>query len=157
MIVLNEKSMILPHHPDRQAESKGLWAIGYWRATFEQAQATREMNSFLSWLGKVVSSVTVQLPDPRDFVDPAWDPTERDRVIFYLRSGKRLTSYFGYSTCRFKCGIDDRDMGDADLTDGTYVWPEGFAHYLDRHHVRPPEVFVQHVHHQWDLALRGGR
>jgi hypothetical protein len=36
-------------------------------------------------------------------------------------------------------------MGRAELTDGVYVWPEGLAHYLEKHNVRLPKEFVQHV------------
>jgi hypothetical protein len=85
------------------------------------------------------------LSSPQDFVDPSWDPAERDMVIVYLRKGRVLDRYMGYSTCRFKCGIDNADMGDADLTDGTFVWPEGFSHYLEKHSVRPGQDFVNHV------------
>lgn len=37
------------------------------------------------------------------------------------------------------------DMGSADLSDGTYLWPEGLAHYVEKHHVRLPAEFVKHV------------
>lgn len=36
-------------------------------------------------------------------------------------------------------------MGGDDLTDGTYCWPEGLAHYLEHHAVRLPEAIVQHI------------
>lgn len=35
-------------------------------------------------------------------------------------------------------------MGCTTLTDGKYVWPEGLAHYVSVHAVRPPEDFVRH-------------
>lgn len=35
-------------------------------------------------------------------------------------------------------------MGCTTLTDGKYVWPEGLAHYISEHAVRPPEDFVKH-------------
>jgi len=43
---------------------------------------------------------------------------------------------------REDCG---RHNGSAELADGTYCWPEGLAHYLEAHQVRPPEEFVEHV------------
>ena len=36
-------------------------------------------------------------------------------------------------------------MGCCTLTDGTYVWPEGLAHYVSEHAVRPPEDFIKHA------------
>lgn len=36
-------------------------------------------------------------------------------------------------------------MGCTTLTDGKYVWPEGLAHYVTAHAVRPPEEFVRHA------------
>ena len=38
-----------------------------------------------------------------------------------------------------------RRMGDSDLTDGTWVWPEGLVHYVDAHRLPLPKEFVDHV------------
>ena len=91
---------------------------------------------------------TAGLPNPKDCADPQWDTGERRRVIRYLRSGKEFANYLGYSWCRMDCGIPDNKLGSRDLTDGTYVWPEGFAHYVEKHNVKPPEHFLQHVRSQ---------
>jgi hypothetical protein len=85
------------------------------------------------------------LPDPRDAVDPDWETAERRRVIEYLRDAETIASYCGYSWCRFRCGIHDSEMGTCDLTDGAWVWPEGYAHYLEAHDVKPPDDFLEHV------------
>lgn len=82
-----------------------------------------------------------QWPSPTDFVDPGWDEDDRDQVADYLARGFVIRAYMGYSPCRI-CG---RDNGSLELSDGTYVWPEGLAHYLVEHGVRPPEPFVSHV------------
>jgi hypothetical protein len=37
------------------------------------------------------------------------------------------------------------DMGFRDLFDGVWIWPEGLAHYVERHSVRLPEEFVDHM------------
>jgi len=34
-------------------------------------------------------------------------------------------------------------MGTRCLTDGRWVWPEGLAHYIEVHHVRLPEEYVE--------------
>jgi len=44
-----------------------------------------------------------------------------------------------YSHCLSK------EMGCASLTDGVYVFPEGLAHYIRRHNVRPSRAFVAHI------------
>ncbi len=92
--------------------------IGYWQSTQEP-----------EW------------PDPREFVDDAWDDTERDIVARYLDSGRVPWIQMGISTCRF-CG---RENGCAELTDGTYLWPEGLSHYVSDHGVRLPAPVVDHI------------
>ena len=90
------------------------------------------------------------LPDPRLLVDPSWDPDVKKRVVDYLKRGW-LPNYeaMGYSYCRFHCGIDDRLMGHREFTDGVWLWPEGFSHYVEVHSVRLPSEFLDH------LQLRG--
>ncbi len=82
------------------------------------------------------------LPRPQALVG-GWQPRERDLVLRYLRAGKVLVRYPDASFCRFDCG--EQAMGKSDLTDGRYVWPEGLAHYVERHDVRLPDSFVAHV------------
>lgn len=81
-------------------------------------------------------------PDVRRFIDPSWDRVERNRVIAYVSDPRfRGDGYRGWSDCRI-CG---KNNGRSDFTDGVYVWPEGFGHYLSQHDVRPPADFVAHV------------
>lgn len=75
------------------------------------------------------------LPDPRSYQDPAWDSVERSKVIRYLMTGRFVTAYMGSSRCRF-CG---QTNGSTELTDGVWLWPDGFAHYLEEHDVKPPQ------------------
>lgn len=82
-----------------------------------------------------------KFPWPGDFLDLSWDAEERQKVVEYLLSQPKTAHYMGVSECRF-C---DTDCGSADQSDGTYVWPEGFAHYIEKHGVRPPAEFVHHV------------
>ena len=84
-------------------------------------------------------------PNPYDLVDTKWNATERERVVRYLCAGKQAMAWMGYSWCRFECGIDDSAMGVLDLTDGIWIWPEGFAHYVEKHDVKPPREFVEFV------------
>lgn len=86
------------------------------------------------------------LPYPSECTDAAWDPAERARVLEYLRAqGSVHASYFGHSQCRI-CAAEN---GCHDLTDGTHIWPSGYAHYIEQHQVKPPPDFLAH-------ALRGG-
>lgn len=88
-------------------------------------------------------------PDPQSFVDPSWRDGERSIVVRHLQTGTLVNQYRGLSPCRF-CG---RHNGSAELTDGSFCWPEGLAHYLTDHDVRLPEEFVEHVMSD-DVAAR---
>lgn len=95
----------------------------------------------LQRIGYWSSNDDSELPDPRTLVDVAWEATTRDRVVEYLRAGRVQWIQMGYSTSRF-CGMPN---GTAELTDGTYLWPEGLAHHLTDHAVRLPDEFVAFV------------
>ena len=45
-----------------------------------------------------------------------------------------------------------------DLTDGRWVWPQGFAHYVEVHGVRPPQAFLDDIAPElpdaWGSVLR---
>ncbi len=81
-------------------------------------------------------------PDPAWFIDEAWDDTEKQTVIEYLKKGTALAHYRGFSWCRFKCS---GGYGSADMTDGTYIYPEGLVHYLENHHIKLPDAFINHI------------
>jgi hypothetical protein len=80
-------------------------------------------------------------PTPAQFIDEDWNADEREIVADYLLRGFVSRTYMGYSQCRI-CGVDN---GALELSDGDYVWPEGFAHYVLEHRIRPPAPFVDHV------------
>jgi hypothetical protein len=82
-----------------------------------------------------------QYPRVQSMVDWSWDRSHRAEIVKYLRGARRGDCYYGYSNCRI-CG---QQNGSCDLTDGVYVWPEGFAHYVESHGVRPPIDFIEHV------------
>ena len=70
---------------------------------------------------------------------------DADFILPYLRSGVIAEQYRGFSWCRFHCGVEHHKMGSRDLTDGTWVWPEGLAHYVEVHRVGLPAEFLKHV------------
>lgn len=82
-------------------------------------------------------------PDPAWFVDDDWATSERGRVLTYLRGGVTPWVAAGVSWCRFRC--EGRWCGSAELSDGRFLWPEGLAHYVERHGVRLPREFVTHA------------
>jgi len=92
-------------------------------------------------------------PRPEEFVDSEWDLDERDLVADYLGRGFVARSCMGLSRCRL-CGEQN---GALELTDGFFVWPEGLAHYVHEHGVRPPARFVGHAVRRteaWEIAER---
>jgi hypothetical protein len=84
-------------------------------------------------------------PDVRELVDPGWRPGDRARIVRYLRAGHLLWGFLGNSTCRFDCGINRHacGTGSCERTDGEWAWPDGLAHYVERHAVRLPDEFVE--------------
>lgn len=135
--------MILDRLPDRPGRVTGLQYIGYWhsvgldRLTGLPTQTGHEFNRYLEHFE--------YLPVPSYFVDTTWDAQEKALVLAYLRAGTPLDHWRGFSWCRFGCDHRTAEQGTADLSDGTYVWPSGFPHYIERHHVRVPQEFVDHI------------
>lgn len=81
-------------------------------------------------------------PKAHEWVDVDWDSTERELVAAYLAGGMRAPyAAGGPSECRI-CGCAN---GNLELTDGTYLWPEGLSHYVRDHSVRLPKEVIGHV------------
>ena len=90
----------------------------------------------------------LELPHPREYVDQSWDCSERDRAITYLEQSYHLTRFScGWSWCRFGCsgGESTPEMGHGECTDGVWLFPEGFLHYVRHHAVKPPHDFLEHM------------
>jgi hypothetical protein len=86
-----------------------------------------------------------KLPHPREYIDQSWDSLERDRAISYLEQSYHLTRFsLGYSWCRFGCKSKS-EMGNGECTDGVWLFPEGFLHYVRHHAVIPPHEFLAHM------------
>lgn len=80
-------------------------------------------------------------PEPLDLCDETWSASERDTIASYLHDGMIAKTWMGHAQCRL-CG---ESIGSSDLTDGTFIWPEGLSHYVTEHAVRPPQAFIQHA------------
>ena len=90
----------------------------------------------------------LELPHPREYVDESWDSSERKRVLIYLKQSNYLTLVSaGWSWCRFGCfgGESTPEMGHGECTDGVWLFPEGFLHYVRHHAVKPPHDFLEHM------------
>lgn len=82
-----------------------------------------------------------KFPPPQELVID-YCATTRTRVANYLDAGSVFAEYRGISWCRFCCG---HGLGNCDLTDGEWVWPQGLSHYVRDHNVRLPEQFIEYA------------
>jgi hypothetical protein len=141
-------------------EIRSLRAVGYWRPSVVKLQRELECG----YGGRPRQEIDAQkvarrnwrrhpLPDPACLAWAGWDPVELPGVLAYLRTGQEWIRFNGWSYCRFECGINSGALGDRDLTDGVWVWPEGLAHYVETHTVRMPDEFIDHMRSQaWRMA-----
>jgi hypothetical protein len=78
-------------------------------------------------------------PTIQEYTDYHWYGKEKENVIKYLSLKHTVDgAYMGYSNCRV-CG---KINGNEEYTDGKYVWPEGYLHYITEHNVIPPYSFI---------------
>jgi hypothetical protein len=116
--------------------------------TMRTVDLTRSQIHDLKRVGFWWSDYEPALPHPREYVDQAWDPSERDLAITYLEQCYYLTWIAcGYSWCRFGCwgGKSWHELGHGEYTDGVWLFPEGFPHYVRHHAVKPPADFLEHM------------
>src|SRR5947209_3270023 len=99
-----------------------LKAVGFWRDTH---------------------GVFRHCPRPQWLVERGWHAAELDRIIEYLRAGHDFVACCGWSVCRFRGCREGERNGSGNFTDGEWYWPEGLAHYVERHAVLLPEAFVE--------------
>jgi len=102
-------------------------------------------------IGYWASDDEPNLPHPQNFYDDTVEIKERELVINYLKNGLRLHDWMGFSYCRFGCQVSREEIGNACLTDGVYIWPEGLVHYVETHKVWLPEIFITHVKSRFPL------
>lgn len=120
----NGCNYILPDTKPKQ-QIPILKLIGYWRDPDDASE--------------------MHYPDPDDLIDFGWLPEERHELASYLRPEQFMFGQWGYSWCRFHCGVTHTEMGSREFTDGVWMWPEGLAHYVEHHGVMLPDAFVEHA------------
>ena len=119
--------------------------VGYWREDPEPPSMLSAVLAFArgELVGHRFADALANLPWPGDLVDKTWDSGARLLVTQYVNDERfKHIGYLGYSHCRL-CPLPTN--GTSDYSDGVYVWPEGFGHYIEAHGVRPPAEFVAHV------------
>jgi len=79
--------------------------------------------------------------------------TADESLTWEQRRAARRTASKNSTDANLSSRQETLDMGRGELTDGVYVWPEGLAHYLEKHNVRLPQEFVDHV--LKSIELRG--
>jgi hypothetical protein len=92
-------------------------------------------------LGYWGSGEAGSLPDPRFLADSQWDDIEREDVEDFLSRGFVYRAFMGVAKCRI-CG---EQVGNLELSDGTFCWPEGLVHYVRAHKISLPREFIDHV------------
>ncbi|TDH72952.1 hypothetical protein CCR75_006392 [Bremia lactucae] len=97
-------------------------------------------------------SLSTDRPNPLRLVDNLWfaniDAGQLRIIKLYLTQAHVESYELAYSFCRFNCqlALDQPSvMGACTMTDGVYCWPEGYWHYINHHHVKPPHDFLSHV------------
>lgn len=100
---------------------------------------TDHLKKFGYW--KSDCRLDAHLPNPVEFVDVDWSADERDDVLLAIGRAAVANRWKGWSNCRM-CG---KMNGSACMTLNGWVFPEGLAHYIRDHGVRPPNEFVSSV------------
>lgn len=146
-------AMAAARGPVEMAAARGRKAIGYWLEKKERQPTIEEVRR-----RRNPQHEAHGLLWPGDFIDEEWSHAERALVVIYLKQTleSETMGWMGYSECRLcreKAGprllgtrLEHWECnGTRDFGDGVYVWPEGYAHYVEIHAVKPPEDFIEHV------------
>jgi hypothetical protein len=144
--VYQSRRLILDFHPDCPGRKldKPLKFLGYWHSVSVMEDKFGVPLKTGIDFDRYQERVGSAMPLPHEWIDKSWNEAERQAVLAYLRVQPAWEHWRGYSWCRFD-GCDNRRLGTTDRSDGTYVWPEGFAHYIEKHGVKPPDEFIRHV------------
>lgn len=82
-----------------------------------------------------------KLPLPELFIGDPWNEEEKKATIEHIKKGKEYATSAGFSTCR----ICKQIMGSRDYSDGLFIYPAKFEHYIEVHNLKPPKAFIDHA------------
>lgn len=122
---------------------RSLLRVGFWRPVPNAVESSGLLPAILAHISvSAFLGGDGALPSAEEAVDPTWDDSERRLVLRHLAEVPTLVAAeYGSSSCR----ICSQENGNKEYSDGVYLWPEGFAHYLKDHAVKPPRAFIDHV------------
>lgn len=81
----------------------------------------------------------------RDTVRPVGEPDEMD-LVAYLDAGHVLVDVMEGGHDVITGSAHRHSPGCSSLvTDGSWLWRQDFAHYVETHHVSLPDAFIEHV------------
>jgi hypothetical protein len=116
--------------------------IGFWRESplTRLLEEPRHSQSYIQKMkAKYEDFVEIQ---PHCLIDETfWETHNKEGVVNYLKKGTMLSAYMGFSNCR----LCDNMLGTKDLSDGFFVWPEQFDHYITEHNLVIPEYFYEYI------------
>jgi hypothetical protein len=98
------------------------------------------------WFGCFARSAeeTTILPAYTDYVDQAWEPTDKCQILNYLREGAVcITSAAPPMPCEI-CGSELHDLATW-RWDGYWLWPNDLAHHVEFHFLRLPDPMIRTI------------
>ncbi|SHK29522.1 hypothetical protein SAMN02745181_3590 [Rubritalea squalenifaciens DSM 18772] len=87
---------------------------------------------------------------PAGYINPKYlrgeyTQNEKEQIAKYLLKGNKVNFQLGYAINRINPAQGGAFMGCAEITDGTYIWPEGLWIYVYYYDVRLPAYFLNHI------------
>lgn len=108
------------------------------------------------WVGFYAPEFTGRPYEESDYVDPSWAPADLESIVRYLREAPVALATSGQGGPCGRCGAWIESG--AYRFDGTWLWPDPFAHLVERHGFVVPDRMVHDIrarHYQpppWDPA-----
>jgi hypothetical protein len=98
------------------------------------------------------------LPAVHDFIDPSWNPVDKERILAYLTSAPIAVA--GVTDDTEACLLcSEEQLTSCFQSDGVWLWLDDLSHYVARHSVVLPDRFVEHIRNcnytpssDWELS-----
>jgi hypothetical protein len=113
-------------------------SVGYWKDP-------KSKTIYLNPEDEKIMKEAYEFAIPQNIKTKNYSLDLKEKIVDFLRNGNIVTMYLGTSYCRFNCGIPSSEMGNSTLTDGKFIWPEGYCHYIESHNLAVPEFFLQKI------------